>query len=119
MTASVDEDVGQPERLPACGKRRRPVGIHGEVRLRVCRDHAVEHLGDDVAADLAEPVAVVAGRRFAQDVEPERRLALPAVAAESNSSSSSGSAPISRATASPDGSPVPCPRSRSRPASER
>src|SRR5207302_11014892 len=35
-------------------------------------------LGDDNAADLPETVAAFADPRLAQDVEPERRLGLPA-----------------------------------------
>ena len=42
-------------------------------------DDPDQHLSDDPSAHLPESVAVVAGAGLAQDVEPERRLAVPAV----------------------------------------
>ena len=65
----------------------------------------MQHLADDPAADRAEPVAVAARVGLAQDVEPERRLAAPAVLARPTRRRSGASAPIIRATASPDGQP--------------
>ena len=41
------------------------------------RDDADKHLGDDPSADFAQAVPTALNRRFPQDVQPERRLAVP------------------------------------------
>src|SRR5579862_6717162 len=77
--SSGNEQVGEREALRPGRQGRGPVGLECEVRLGVGCDDAVEHLGGNPAADLAEPVAGVPDRRLAEDVQPERRLAFPAV----------------------------------------
>src|SRR5437879_8631959 len=65
------------------GRERRPPGWDGgEIRLGVASDDADDDLGDDAPADLAEAVAPAANRRFAEDIEPERRLILPVTEGE-------------------------------------
>ena len=43
-----------------------------------------QHLADDPASDRTEPVAVVQDLGLLEDVEPQRRLAVPAVLGEAN-----------------------------------
>jgi hypothetical protein len=77
-----NEQVRESKSPGARGQRRCPVGKEGEVRLRVGGNDAVQHLGHDASADASESVAGLTDGRLFEDVEPERRLALPAVVSQ-------------------------------------
>ena len=115
------EQVCESKGLDVSRQRRCPVGFEGKIRLRVGGNDAVKHLGHDASADASELIAGMTGGRLSKNVEPERRLAFPAVASEVEAPRSvKTSTPSKRATASPRG--VRCPghaRGRVRPASGR
>ena len=78
-----------------------------------------QDLADDPAADRAQAVAVVQDLGLLEDVEPQRRLAGPAVLGEARPARRSAArTPRRRATASPEASPTAWPRCRSRLASD-
>ena len=59
-------------------QERLPFGVLRQIGALVALEQAEEHLGDYAAADRTEPLAVFSDRRFAEDVEPERRAVVKA-----------------------------------------
>lgn len=102
--------------VPVC-QCRRPIRIDAEERLGVSPDDPDQHVGDDAAAHRPEKVAVSSDVGLTEDVEPERRFDVPAMASPTRSAVS-GSAPIAPATDSPEGKLIARPRWRSPEASE-
>ena len=81
----IVSEVGEAV-APAVRRRQRrlPVRVDREERLGIRLEHPDEHARRRSAADRPEPVAVADHVGLAQDVEPERRLAAPAVAREAD-----------------------------------